>query len=108
MPCEVWEQAGTKKEKTTACIVDGVPFLDYGRLSNTVATPPAWMRAMSGGKRFPARVVETAEDGALLLRFEVTKFGKHPVATSLISVPAGYTRLRQNLGGDPLKPGRPD
>jgi hypothetical protein len=107
MPCELWETTGVKKEKTTACIIDGVPFLDYGKLSNSAPTAPAWMQAMSGGKRFPARVVQTAEDGALVLRLE-TKFSKHPIAPFLLSVPAGYTRQRTPLGGSPLKPGRPD
>jgi hypothetical protein len=107
MPCDVFELAGAKKEKTTACIVNGVPFLDYGKLSNATATPPAWIQAMSGTKRFPARVVQTAEDGALVLRFEVTKFSKHPVPPGLVSVPPGFTRQGRPLGS-PMKPGLPN
>jgi hypothetical protein len=108
MPCDVWESAGVKKERTTACIVDGVPFLDYGKLSNKAATPPPWIQAMSGTKRFPARVVQTADDGALLLRFEVTKFAKHPISPGLVSVPPGFTPVGGRLIGSPLKPGMPN
>jgi hypothetical protein len=108
MPCDVWERAGEKKEKTTACIVDGVPFVDYGKLSNTVGTPPAWMQALSGGKRFPARVVQTADDGAIVMRFEVTKFSKHPIPPGLVSVPPGFTRQGGRPLGSPLKPGMPN
>jgi hypothetical protein len=108
MQCDVWELAGVKKERTTACIVEGVPFLDYGKLSNTATTPPPWLQAMSGTKRFPARVVQTADDGALLLRFEVTKFAQHPIPAGLVSVPAGFTPVGGRVIGSPLKPGMPN
>jgi hypothetical protein len=108
MPCDVFEEKGEKKEKTTACIVDGVPFLDYGKLSNTIATPPAWMQALSGTKRFVARMVQTADDGAILTRFEVTKFSKHPIPPGLVTVPPGFTRQGGRPLGSPLKPGMPN
>jgi hypothetical protein len=107
VPCDVMEVRGARKAKTVACVADGIAFLDYGKLSNLAGTPPDWMRAMSGTKRFPARFVTTDEDADVLFKYEAT-FSKGPRAPMLFNPPASFARANQKLLGSAMKPGLPD
>jgi hypothetical protein len=95
------------KASTTACIVDGIPFVDVGILTN-LGSPPAWMQAMSFGKRFPLRAVVTDDTGAETLRVMTTRAHAQLMVDALFFVPSGATPIKEPVPGPGWKPGRPE
>jgi hypothetical protein len=105
LECEVYEQK-RGKASSTACIHEGIAFVDPG-MSATGVTPPAWMRSLALTKRFVLRALEIDDTGAEALRLEPKGVTVGPPRISL-DVPPGYTELKGKMPGSPYRPGLPE
>ncbi len=108
IPCEVWEARGKGKARSAACIAEGIAFVDFGHMTNIQVHTPAWMRAMSFGKRFPVRAVEIDQEGKETLVAQVSVVSEAEVKDSDFVVPASVKERSERLPGSPFKPGLPN
>ncbi len=105
LDCEVFEQK-RGKASSSACVHEGLPFVDPSMTSNGI-TPPPWLRALAVTMRFPLRAVEVDDAGREVFRLEA-KDAVEGSAHPRVEVPSDYVEQKIKLPGSPFRPGLPD
>ena len=105
LECDVYEQK-RGKASSTACIHEGIAFVDPSMTSSGV-TPPAWLRSLGVSKRFVLRAVEIDGEGREAYRLEVKNVAavRNPQP---VNVPPGYLEAKEKMPGSPFRPGLPN